>query len=117
MLSGGVGGGATSAVRENVGSAGVGAGAAAGGSDAQGPPGTLACEPSLLSLRRLWAWAQAPLQKLTLLATIADSSQCVQGGGLAGVVYLYSVHGDPFVADFAGRVVQRICTPLMDMIR
>jgi hypothetical protein len=74
-------------------------------------------EPTLLSLRRLWAWAQAPLQKLTLLATIADSSQGMRGGGLAGSVYLFSVNGDPFVASFAGRVVQRICQPLMEMIR
>ena len=71
----------------------------------------------LLTLRRLWVWAQAPLQRLRLMACIVDTATGMRGGGLAGAVYMHSVHGDPFVSAFAGGVVERICVPFMDMIR
>ena len=92
-------------------------------SGAPGPSDTLALDasvtdkPASLTLRKLWLWAQAPMSRLRLIASIVDSVGHLKGGGLAGAVHQFSVHGDPDVAKFSSKLTRLICVPLLGMIR
>jgi gamma-tubulin complex component 3 len=71
----------------------------------------------LLTLRRLWVWAQTPLRKLLLLARVCDAVEALRGGAIVGALHLHSVHGDTFVSRFVGGIVTQVCVPVMEMIR
>lgn len=45
---------------------------------------------------------------MRLLATVADAGEGLGGGALAGAVYEFSRHGDPFVAANAAKLLQQV---------
>ena len=74
-------------------------------------------EPSTLTLRRLVVWTQDPLHRMRLLASLVEAVQGLHGGALASAVHARTAHGDVFVQNLYGRIVQRICMPLFAMIQ
>ncbi|GIL59524.1 hypothetical protein Vafri_14280 [Volvox africanus] len=70
-----------------------------------------------LTLRRLVCWLSEPLRRMRLLAAIGDAAEGLEGGALAGAVYEFSRHGDPFVAANAAKLLQQVCVPLHGIIR
>ncbi|GFR48690.1 hypothetical protein Agub_g10646, partial [Astrephomene gubernaculifera] len=70
-----------------------------------------------LTLRRLLCWLCDPLRRMRLLAAVGDAAEGLEGGALAGAVYEYSLHGDPFVAANAAKLLQQVCVPLYAIIR
>eukprot|EP00198_Chlamydomonas_reinhardtii_P010138 XP_001699475.1 gamma tubulin interacting protein [Chlamydomonas reinhardtii] len=81
------------------------------------PGDTAAAEDQYLTLRRLLCWLAEPTRRMRLLATVADAGEGLGGGALAGAVYEFSRHGDPFVAANAAKLLQQVCVPLYGMIR
>jgi len=69
-----------------------------------------------LTLRRLSVWAADPLERLRLMAVLADSCEGVRGGALASCLEQHLRHGDPFVKAFVSRCLRRVCAPLVDMV-
>jgi gamma-tubulin complex component 3 len=45
---------------------------------------------------------------MRLLALVGDATDGLEGGMLAGAVYEYSRHGDPFVATNAAKLLQQV---------
>lgn len=72
---------------------------------------------STLTLRRLLVWTQDPLQRLRLMATLADSVEGLRGGALVSAVAMHGRHGDPFVHHFVEQVLRRLAAPLFEMIQ
>ncbi|GLC39058.1 hypothetical protein PLESTB_001288900 [Pleodorina starrii] len=70
-----------------------------------------------LTLIRLQCWLSEPLRRMRLLAGVGDAAEGLEGGALAGAVYEYSRHGDPFVAANAAKLLQQVCVPLYGIIR
>ncbi|EFJ42109.1 gamma tubulin interacting protein [Volvox carteri f. nagariensis] len=70
-----------------------------------------------LTLRRLVCWLSEPLRRMRLLAAVGDAAEGLEGGALAGAVYEFSRHGDPFVAANAAKLLQQVCVPLYGIIR
>ncbi|KAG2446875.1 hypothetical protein HYH02_008031 [Chlamydomonas schloesseri] len=81
------------------------------------PGDSAAAEDQYLTLRRLLCWLAEPTRRMRLLATVADAGEGLGGGALAGAVYEFSRHGDPFVAANAAKLLQQVCVPLYGMIR
>ncbi|GAX86220.1 hypothetical protein CEUSTIGMA_g13633.t1 [Chlamydomonas eustigma] len=71
-----------------------------------------------LTIRRLGVWLAEPMRRMRLLATLADATEGLSGGALAGAIYAHvHAHGDPFVRSYTSRVLQAACVPLFEMIR
>jgi gamma-tubulin complex component 3 len=63
-------------------------------------------------------WLAEPIRRMRLLATLADATEGLSGGALAGAIYAHvHAHGDPFVRSYTSRVLQAACVPLFEMIR
>jgi len=71
---------------------------------------------SQFTLRRLLVWVQDPLQRLSLLAILADAASGVKGGALVSVVGAHMKHGDPLVVALMKRIMRKTCAPLFDML-
>lgn len=69
------------------------------------------------TLRRLHVWVQDPLERLRLLAMMADAARGLRGGELASAVADYLQHGDPAVLRFVRRIMGRVCQPVFGMAR
>lgn len=80
-------------------------------------PGDSQAPAPYLTLHRLSAWLGDPQRRLRLLADIADSTQHLSGGALAGAVQQHMQHGDPFIHGYVGKILQQVCVPLFEMIR
>uniref|UniRef100_A0A7S3QYS6 Gamma-tubulin complex component n=1 Tax=Dunaliella tertiolecta TaxID=3047 RepID=A0A7S3QYS6_DUNTE len=80
-------------------------------------PGDVDASGPYLTLRRLVVWLGEPLRRMRLLALLADSTQGLGGGALAGALYAHAQHGDPFVSSYVSKVLHVACVPLFDMIR
>ncbi|KAL3534145.1 hypothetical protein ACH5RR_002606 [Cinchona calisaya] len=70
-----------------------------------------------LSLRRLSVWFAEPMVKMRLMAVLVDSCKALKGGAMAGAIHIHAQHGDPLVKDFMKRLLQRVCSPLFEMVR
>ncbi|GIL90174.1 hypothetical protein Vretifemale_17861 [Volvox reticuliferus] len=70
-----------------------------------------------LTLLRLVCWLSEPLRRMRLLAAIGGAAEGLEGGALAGAVYEFSRHGDPFVAANTTKLLQQVCVPLHGIIR
>lgn len=68
-----------------------------------------------LTLRRLLVWIQEPLQRLKLLAMLADAVQGLKGGELISSLVRFSHHGDASVARLVAHALRRVCTPFLEM--
>ncbi|XP_038702306.1 gamma-tubulin complex component 3-like isoform X2 [Tripterygium wilfordii] len=70
-----------------------------------------------LSLRRLSVWLAEVMVKMRLMAVLVDKCRVLRGGAMAGAIHLHAQHGDPLVHEFMRRLLQRVCSPLFEMVR
>ncbi|KAF7818936.1 gamma-tubulin complex component 3 [Senna tora] len=70
-----------------------------------------------LSLRRLAVWLAEPMVKMRLMADLVHRCKVLRGGAMAGAIHLHAQHGDPLVHEFMRRLLQRVCSPLYEMVR
>ncbi|KAJ9184667.1 hypothetical protein P3X46_004371 [Hevea brasiliensis] len=70
-----------------------------------------------LSLRRLSVWFAEPMVKMRLMAVLVDKCRVLRGGAMAGAIHLHAQHGDPLVHEFMRSLLQRVCSPLFEMVR
>ncbi|KAJ8754488.1 hypothetical protein K2173_005649 [Erythroxylum novogranatense] len=70
-----------------------------------------------LSLRRLSVWFAEPMVKMRLMAVLVDKCRVLRGGAMAGSIHLHAQHGDPLVRQFMRSLLQRVCSPLFEMVR
>lgn len=69
--------------------------------------------PNSLTLRRLFTFMQAPMQRLRNLCNIAESCRGLRGGALVSCLYDFARNGDPNVQTFVGRILKRTAYPLL----
>ena len=69
-----------------------------------------------VTLRRLALWLAEPTQTLKVLAVLAEKAQGLRGGALAGELFKYAEHGDPFVQATVSRVLEDVCAPLLTLL-
>ncbi|OIV95460.1 hypothetical protein TanjilG_06922 [Lupinus angustifolius] len=70
-----------------------------------------------LSLRRLSVWLAEPMVKMRLMADLVEKCRVLRGGAMAGAIHLHAQHGDPLVHEFMRRLLQRVCSPLFEMVK
>ncbi|KAI4348797.1 hypothetical protein L6164_009475 [Bauhinia variegata] len=70
-----------------------------------------------LSLRRLAVWLAEPMVKMRLMADLVDKCRVLRGGAMAGAIHLHGQQGDPLVHEFMMKLLQRVCSPLFEMVR
>lgn len=70
-----------------------------------------------LSLRRLAVWVAEPTVKMRLMGDLVDRCRVLRGGAMAGAIHLHAQHGDPMVHEFMKRLLQRVCSPLFEMVK
>lgn len=76
-----------------------------------------ASSSNYLSLRRLVVWLAEPMVKMRLMADLVDKCRVLRGGAMTGMIHLHAQHGDPLVHEFMGRLLQRVCSPLYEMVK
>ncbi|KAF7804161.1 gamma-tubulin complex component 3 [Senna tora] len=76
-----------------------------------------ASSANYLSLRRLVVWLAEPMVKMRLMADLVDKCRISRGGAMAGTIHLHAQHGDPLVHEFMRRLLQRVCSPLYEMVK
>ncbi|KAI9122320.1 hypothetical protein K1719_007009 [Acacia pycnantha] len=76
-----------------------------------------ASSSNYLSLRRLAVWLAEPMVKMRLMADLVDNCRVLRGGAMTGTIHLHAQHGDPLVHEFMGRLLQRVCSPLYEMVK
>jgi len=69
-----------------------------------------------LSLLRLRAWMQEPLDRMLLLARLVDSAGPLTGGALASRLQGHKHNGDKAVQAIIGRIMATVCSPFYDML-
>ncbi|KAJ1441455.1 Spc98 family-domain-containing protein, partial [Ochromonadaceae sp. CCMP2298] len=103
-ISGGNGGGGNGSSNGINGSGGSGSGGGGRGSG------------SGLTLLRLRAWLQEPIERMIHMATIVDGARPLHGGALVSRLYSHSLHGDPATSLLVERVITAVCAPLYTML-
>ena len=69
-----------------------------------------------LTLLRLRAWMQEPLDRMCLMARLVDGAGPLSGGALASRLHGHSKHGDPAISMLVQRMMNSVCSPLYGMI-
>uniref|UniRef100_A0A1I8N3G9 Uncharacterized protein n=1 Tax=Musca domestica TaxID=7370 RepID=A0A1I8N3G9_MUSDO len=69
-----------------------------------------------LTLMKILVWSVDPLQRLQLLAAIAEACQEKKGGALASTVHGFLSSGNPMVKNLAKELLVAICGPLYQML-
>lgn len=69
-----------------------------------------------LTLLRLRAWMQEPLERMCLMARLVDGANVLSGGALASRLHGHGRHGDKFISIFVQRIMDHVCVPLYNMI-
>ncbi|CAL8095288.1 unnamed protein product [Calicophoron daubneyi] len=69
-----------------------------------------------LTLTRLTLWTREPRFRLRFLASLCDACRGKKGGALASVVYLYTHHGDPEVANMMQYLLKSVASTLLHLI-
>lgn len=72
--------------------------------------------PERLTLMKILVWSVDPLQRLQLLAIIAEACQEKKGGALASTVYGFLNNGNPMVKSIAKELLLALCAPLYQML-
>jgi gamma-tubulin complex component 3 len=70
-----------------------------------------------LTLRKLFVWCQAPLEKLRWLSVLTEAAYNKKGGELLSTIHEFSLHGDKNIRTLVGSVLRRASVPLFDAIR
>ncbi|KAI4300670.1 hypothetical protein L6164_034019 [Bauhinia variegata] len=76
-----------------------------------------ASSANYLSLRRLSVWLAEPMVKMRLMADLVDKCKVLRGGAMVGAIHLHGQHGDPLVHEFMMKLLQRVCSPLFEMVK
>lgn len=76
----------------------------------------LTSRPERLTLMKILVWSVDPLQRLQLLASIAEACQEKKGGALASTVHGFLNSGNPMVKSIAKELLLAICGPLYQML-
>ena len=61
-----------------------------------------------LTLKRLLVWMVDPMERLKMLAIMAECCQEHKGGALISSVYRYTRHGDPSIAPLVQRLLEKV---------
>jgi gamma-tubulin complex component 3 len=77
-------------------------------SEAQGTSG--------LTLLRLRAWMQEPIERMCLMTRLVDGANILSGGALASRLHGHGKHGDVFISSFVQRIMDHVCMPLYNML-
>jgi len=74
---------------------------------------------SNLTLRRMFAWCQEPLQKLKFLGTLVDSinTETMKGGEILSMIESLSKHGDIDLRQMAYSMLCKVSQPLFNIIK
>ncbi|KAM0705499.1 hypothetical protein Q7P35_006858 [Cladosporium inversicolor] len=71
-----------------------------------------------VTLKRLVVWTRDATTGLRLMSLIVENAKGKKGGELISLVHTYATsHGDPFVHDFAERLLSDITKPFYNMLR
>ena len=68
-------------------------------------------------MKRLFVWAQEPLERLRFMAALVENVEGLRGGALCSGIFAHSRHGDPFVRNFVHKIMTQIAMPIFGMIR
>jgi gamma-tubulin complex component 3 len=75
-----------------------------------------AADSSGLTLIRLRAWMQEPIERMYLMAKLVDGVGPLAGGALLSRLHGHSRHGDPMIATFVQRLLHGTSAPLHTML-
>lgn len=70
-----------------------------------------------LSLRRLWAWLQDPMERMHLLIGLCDTCRSLRGGAVASAINGFAHVGDSATQNVAKAILRHSAGPLLSMIR
>ncbi|KAJ8097114.1 Spc98 family-domain-containing protein [Lipomyces tetrasporus] len=70
-----------------------------------------------VTLRKCIYWLREPTIILRLMTDMADKCKDKNGGRLLNVLYSYTYHGDPFISDFASRLLKDVSRPFYDFLQ
>lgn len=71
-----------------------------------------------VTLKRLVVWTRDATTGLRLMSLIVESAKGKKGGELISLIHSYATsHGDPFVRNFAERLLSQITKPFYNMLR
>ncbi|KAF3915066.1 hypothetical protein ABW21_db0205857 [Orbilia brochopaga] len=78
----------------------------------------LAMRKAGVTLRRCVIWTREATMGLRLLSAIVEASTEKKGGQLISIIHAFSTsHGDPFVFNFAKRLLTSVTRPFYDLLR
>ncbi|KAF3932113.1 hypothetical protein ABW20_dc0107114 [Dactylellina cionopaga] len=78
----------------------------------------LAVRKSGVTLRRCVIWTREATMGLRLMSAIVGASKGKKGGQLISIIHGFSTsHGDPFVFNFAKRLLTSVTRPFYDLLR
>lgn len=70
-----------------------------------------------LTLKRLYVWAQDPLERMRLMAMLCDAARGRKGGALASALGAYLRHGDATAHAFVKRIMAQVCQPIFGFVK
>ncbi|KAH7130167.1 spindle pole body component alp6 [Dendryphion nanum] len=71
-----------------------------------------------VTLKRCVIWTRDPLKGLRLMSMMVEESKSKKGGELISLIHSFSsTHGDPYVINFAEKLLTHITRPFYDMLR
>ncbi|KAK6336548.1 Microtubule-nucleating Tub4p (gamma-tubulin) complex component [Orbilia brochopaga] len=78
----------------------------------------LAMRKAGVTLRRCVIWTREATMGLRLMSAIVEASKEKKGGQLISIIHAFSTsHGDPFVFNFAKRLLTSVTRPFYDLLR
>ncbi|KAL5333866.1 Spc98 family-domain-containing protein [Aspergillus crustosus] len=73
---------------------------------------------SRVTLKRCVVWTRDATMALRLMSLIVEEAQSIKGGQLISLIHGFSTsHGDPFVCNFAEKLLSHVTRPFYDMLR
>ncbi|KAL4884826.1 Spc98 family-domain-containing protein [Aspergillus karnatakaensis] len=71
-----------------------------------------------VTLKRCVVWTRDATMALRLMSLIVEEAQNKKGGQLISLIHAFSTsHGDPFVCNFAEKILAHVTRPFYDMLR
>jgi gamma-tubulin complex component 3 len=71
-----------------------------------------------VTLKRCVIWIREPTMGLRLMSLMVEESKAKKGGELIALIHSFSLnHGDPYVMNFAERLLSDVTRPFYDMLR
>ncbi|KAK9331180.1 Spc98 family-domain-containing protein [Lipomyces starkeyi] len=70
-----------------------------------------------VTLKKCIYWLRDPTIILRLMTDMADKCKDKNGGQLLNVLHSYTSHGDPFISDFASRLLKDVSRPFYEFLQ